>query len=64
MYYTVYNDCIAIAQYKQKAAAIKRAEKQILLNLIDEYEAEVTVTARRCSRDPISEVIFSSYDQD
>ena len=61
MYYTVYNGSMAIAQYKQRAAAIKRAKKQILLNLIDEYE---TVTAQRYSTDPNSEEIFSSYNQD
>lgn len=64
MYYTVYNGCMAIAQYKQRAAAIKRAKKQILLNLIEEYDTEVTVTARRYFTDPNSELIFSSYNQD
>ena len=64
MEYIVYNGCMAIAIYKQKAAAIKRAKKQMLLNLIDEVSTEITVEARRYSTDPNGTVIYSSYDED
>lgn len=64
MEYIVYNGCLAIAVYKQKASAIRRAKKTALLNLIDETEAEITVVARRYSTDPNGTVIYSSYDED
>lgn len=64
MIYTVYNGCMAIAIYKQKASAIKRAKKQILFNLIEEIESEITVTAKRYTTDPHQELIYSSFNEE
>lgn len=64
MEYIVYNDCMAIANYKQKAAAIRRAKKQMLLNLIDGTSTEITVEARRYTTDPNSVLIYSSYNEE
>lgn len=64
MIYTVYNGCMAIAIYQQKASAIKRAKKQMLLNLIEETENEITVTAKRYTTDSNEELIYSSYNEE
>ena len=64
MQYTVYNGCMAVAIYKQKAAAIRRAKKVVLSNLIDEMEAEVTVISRYYSTDPNGVEIYNSHNED
>lgn len=64
MIYTVYNGCAAIATYQQKTSAIKRAKKQMLFNLIEEIESEITVTAKRYATDPSEELIYTSYEEE
>ncbi len=64
MEYTVYNGCMAIAIYKQKAAAIRRAKKVELMNLIDETVTEVTIIARYYSTDPNGIEIYNSLNQE
>lgn len=64
MIYTVFNGCMTIATYKQRGAAIRRAKKQALLNLIDETESEVTVVCKQYSTARISEQVYSSYDEE
>lgn len=54
---------MAIAIYKQKAAAIRRAKKQVLLNLIDETETGITVIARRYTTDPNGIEVYNSLDE-
>lgn len=64
MTYTVYNGSLAVAEYRQRAAAIRKAKRLILENMVNETETEITVWSKRYSTDRHPEQIYSSYSEE